>query len=69
MDYKRIKIGSAIFQKDRRVRIPKQAQESLKLVGGETEFEIFLDADTDEIILRPILETRNDGHPQFEVEK
>lgn len=60
MDYKRIKIGSTIFQKDRRVRIPKQAQESLKLVGGETEFEIFLDADTDEIILRPILRVKND---------
>ena len=60
MDYKRIKIGSAIFQKDRRVQNPKQAHESLKLVGGESEFEIFLDADTDEIILRPILETRND---------
>ena len=54
MDMKRILIGKALYQKDRRVRIPKQLQESLKLIPADTEFEIYLNADDDEIILSPV---------------
>lgn len=48
----KIRLDKVLFQKDRRIRLPKQIIDSLEATPGETEFEIYLDPFTDEIFLR-----------------
>lgn len=47
-----IKLDRKLLQKDSRIRIPKIIKENLKIVEGETYFDIFFDNTTKDIILR-----------------
>jgi hypothetical protein len=52
----RISLDTVLFQKDRRIRLPKTIIKQLDAIPGEASFEIFYDIDTEEIILRKIKE-------------
>lgn len=58
MKESKIRLDTVLFQKDRRIRLPKQIIDSLEAVPGETNFEIYLDPFTDEIILRKCIEDK-----------
>ena len=49
---KRVYIGDAIVQKDKRIRLPKQVIENLNLEPGVTELKISIDTNSEEVILR-----------------
>lgn len=49
---KEIYLSTYILQQDMRIRMPKQILNNLGIVKGKTTFDIFLNNDTGEIILR-----------------
>ncbi len=48
----RVYLDTYVLQKDNRVRLPKGIEGNLKVIPGETFFDIYLDSQEDEIILR-----------------
>lgn len=58
MKESKIRLDTVLFQKDRRIRLPKQIIDSLEAVPGDTNFEIYLDPFTDEIILKKCIEDK-----------
>lgn len=57
---KEILLDTYVLQQDMRVRLPKQILNNLNVVKGETMFDIFINIETNEIILR-IAETEKGG--------
>lgn len=49
---KEILLDTYVLQQDMRVRLPKQILNNLNVVKGETMFNIFINTETSEIILR-----------------
>jgi hypothetical protein len=45
-------LDSYILQQDMRIRLPKQIINNMKVVKGETLFDIFLDSNSNELLLR-----------------
>ncbi|MBP3327266.1 MAG: AbrB/MazE/SpoVT family DNA-binding domain-containing protein [Coprococcus sp.] len=58
---KEILLDTYVLQQDMRVRLPKQILNNLNVVKGETMFNIFINTETSEIILR-IAESRKGGN-------
>lgn len=54
---KEIYLSTYILQQDMRIRMPKQILNNLGIVKGKTTFDIFLNNETEEIILRVSDET------------
>lgn len=52
MEKNLIYLETYVLQKDMRVRMPKTILANLPIVKGESKFDIFLDIDAQEIILR-----------------
>lgn len=48
----RIYLDSYVMQKDSRIRLPKGIEGNMQVVPGETYFDIFLDVNNNEIILK-----------------
>lgn len=57
---KEILLDTYVLQQDMRVRLPKQILNNLNVVKGETMFDIYINTETSEIILR-IAELRKGG--------
>lgn len=49
---KEILLDTYVLQQDMRVRLPKQILNNLNVVKGETMFNIYINTETSEIILR-----------------
>lgn len=49
---KEILLDTYVLQQDMRVRLPKQILNNLNVVKGETMFNIFINTETSDIILR-----------------
>ena len=49
---KEILLDTYVLQQDMRVRLPKQILNNLNVVKGETMFDIYINTETSEIILR-----------------
>ena len=47
-----ILLDTYVLQQDMRIRLPKQILNNLNVVKGKTMFDIFLNTDSNEIILR-----------------
>ena len=45
-------LDTYVIQQDMRIRMPKQIINNLNVVKGETMFDIYLDAEKQEIVLR-----------------
>lgn len=51
-DKKRIYLDTYVLQKDNRIRLPKVIEGNMEVIPGETFFDIFLDAQNKEIVLK-----------------
>lgn len=60
MNSKKIYLDTYLFQKDNRIRLPKGVIENLEVVPGESSFDIFIETDTGDIILRKTEERHNE---------
>ncbi|MGN0279554.1 MAG: AbrB/MazE/SpoVT family DNA-binding domain-containing protein [Lachnospiraceae bacterium] len=49
---KEILLDTYVLQQDMRVRLPKQILNNLNVVKGETMFDIYINTETSDIILR-----------------
>lgn len=49
---KEILLDTYVLQQDMRVRLPKQILNNLNVIKGETMFNIYINTETSEIILR-----------------
>ena len=49
---KEILLDTYVLQQDMRVRLPKQILNNLNVAKGETMFDIYINTETSEIILR-----------------
>ena len=47
-----IYLDTYVLQQDMRIRLPKQILENLKVINGETKFDIYLDKNKNELILK-----------------
>lgn len=45
-------LKTALFQKDMRIRLPKCIIENMNIKTGETEFEIYISGNKEELILK-----------------
>lgn len=52
MNSKRIYLDTYVFQKDNRIRLPKGVVENLGVVPGETTFDIYIEIESGDIILK-----------------
>lgn len=52
MDNSLMYLDTYVIQQDMRIRMPKQIINNLNVVKGETMFDIYLDAEKQEIVLR-----------------
>lgn len=48
----RVYLDTYVLQKDNRVRLPKGIEGNLKVIPGETYFDVYFDAQKNEIILK-----------------
>ena len=60
MDGKRIYLDTYVFQKDNRIRLPKGVLGNLEVIPGETSFDIFIESDSGDIILKKNEERHNE---------
>lgn len=51
MEASRIYLDTYVLQKDMRIRLPKAVVENLKLIKGESKFDIFFDSTNRQIIM------------------
>ena len=51
---KEILLDTYVLQQDMRIRLPKQILNNLNVVKGETMFNVFMNTETREIILRVV---------------
>lgn len=49
---KEVLLDTYVLQQDMRIRLPKQIINNLNVVKGETKFDIYMNTDSEEIILR-----------------
>lgn len=52
MNGKKIYLDTYLFQKDNRIRLPKGVVENLEVFPGETYFDIFIEIDSGNVILK-----------------
>lgn len=57
---KEILLDTYVLQQDMRIRLPKQILKNLNVIKGETMFNIYINTESGEIILR-IAESRKGG--------
>ncbi len=60
MNGKKIYLDTYVFQKDNRIRLPKGVVENLEVIPGETSFDIFIETESGDIILKKTEERRNE---------
>ncbi len=60
MNGKKIYLDTYVFQKDNRIRLPKGVVENLEVIPGETSFDIFIEIDTGDIILKKTKERQDE---------
>ena len=60
MNGKKIYLDTYVFQKDNRIRLPKGVVENLEVIPGETRFDIFIETESGDIILKKTEERRNE---------
>ncbi len=49
---KEVLLDTYVLQQDMRIRLPKQIINNLNVVKGETQFDIYMNIESEEIILR-----------------
>jgi len=60
MNGKKIYLDTYVFQKDNRIRLPKGVVENLEVIPGETSFDIFIETESGDIILKKTEERHNE---------
>lgn len=58
---KEILLDTYVLQQDMRIRLPKQILNNLNVIKGETMFDIYINLDSQEIILRISNSKRGDN--------
>ncbi len=58
---KEILLDTYVLQQDMRIRLPKQILNNLNVIKGETMFDIYINVDSQEIILRISNSKRGDN--------
>lgn len=60
MNNKELYLDTYVLQQDMRIRMPKQIITNLQIIPGETYFDIYIDPDTNNIILKKTDEKGSD---------